>query len=243
MTYDEIFGRLSLDALPFTAFIKDPSVNEGVANAAASLVVIGAAAVLFLLTKYRLWGPLWRDWLTSTDHKKIGIMYIVFALVMLTRGVIEGVVMRTQQAFGLDGGFLQPDHFAQLFSTHGTIMIFFMAMPFMTGLINIIMPLQIGTRDVAYPLLNSISFWLTASGAGLVLISLVIGKFSTAGWTGYPPYSGVEFTPGVGVDYWIWAVLISGVGTTMSGINFVVTIIISWTNSRSISNYESITVT
>jgi len=104
-------------------------------------------------------------------------------------------------------------------------MIFFMAMPFMTGLLNIIVPQQIGSRDVAFPFMNSISLWITTAGAGLVLISLVIGKFSTAGWTGYPPYSGSEFTPGVGVDYWIWAVLISGVGSTMSGINFVATIV------------------
>jgi cytochrome o ubiquinol oxidase subunit 1 len=113
--------------------------------------------------------------------------------------------MRGQQAFGLGGGFLSPDHFAQLFSTHGTIMILFMAMPFLTGIINYVMPLQIGARDVSFPVLNSISLGLTAAGAALVMISLVIGKFSTGGWFGYPPYTEANFSPGVGPDYWIWA--------------------------------------
>jgi cytochrome o ubiquinol oxidase subunit 1 len=135
-------------------------------------------------------------------------------------------MMRSQQAMALNGGgYLPPEHFDQIFSSHGTIMIFFMAMPFMTGLLNVIVPLQIGTRDVAFPWLNAVSLWLSASGAALVMVSLVIGKFSTAGWTGYPPYSGLEANPGVGVDYWIWAILISGIGSTMSGINFIVTIL------------------
>ncbi|WP_082025146.1 cbb3-type cytochrome c oxidase subunit I [Ruegeria sp. ANG-R] len=224
MTYQDIFGRLTLDALPFTAFIRAPSVNEAVASTAASIVVVGALTVLFLLTRYRLWGPLWRDWLTSTDHKKIGIMYIVFSLVMMTRGVIEGVVMRTQQAFGLDGGFLQPDHFAQLFSTHGTIMIFFVAMPFVAGFINYVMPLQIGARDVAFPVMNQISLGLTVASGVMLMVSLVVGKFSTGGWSAYPPYTGAAFNPGVGPDYWIWAIVVSGLGTTLSGINFATTI-------------------
>ncbi|HUW73922.1 MAG TPA: cbb3-type cytochrome c oxidase subunit I, partial [Methyloceanibacter sp.] len=163
---------------------------------------------------------------SSIDHKKIGIMYIMVALVMLMRGFIDAAMMRSQQAIAYNNeGYLPPGHFDQVFSSHGTIMIFFMAMPFLSGLINLIMPQQIGSRDVAFPFMNAISLWLTTAGAGLVLISLVIGKFSTAGWTGYPPYSGSQFTPGVGVDYWLWAVLISGVGSTMTGINFLVTII------------------
>lgn len=216
MTDFWFMGRLGLDALPFYSWV---------AMSGALVTVGGGAAVLIGLTWFRLWGVFWKDWVLSVDHKKVGVMYIVLALVMLLRGFVDAIMMRLQQAMAFDGGgYLPPDHFDQIFSSHGTIMIFFMAMPFMAGLINIIMPLQIGTRDVAFPVLNSISFWLSAAGAGLVLISLVIGKFSTAGWTGYPPYSGPEFTPGVGVDYWIWAILVSGVGSTMSGINFIVTI-------------------
>ena len=212
-----MLGRLGIDALPLYSWV---------AMGGALVTIGGGAAVLLGVTWFGQWGNLWREWVTSLDHKRIGVMYIVLALIMLLRGFVDAIMMRLQQAMALNsGGYLPPEHFDQIFSSHGTIMIFFMAMPFMTGLINIVMPLQIGARDVAFPLLNSISFWLTAAGAGLVLISLVIGRFSTAGWTGYPPYSGVEFTPGVGVDYWIWSVLISGVGTTMSGINFIVTIL------------------
>ncbi|QXL85928.1 cbb3-type cytochrome c oxidase subunit I [Comamonas sp. NLF-1-9] len=195
-----------------------------VGAAAAAVVVLGALAVAALLTRHHAWRALWRDWLTSVDHKKIGIMYVVLALVMLTRGILEAAVMRAQQAVGLSGGFLSPEHFAQLFSTHGTIMIFFMAMPFLTGLINYVVPLQIGARDVAFPLLNLISLWLTASGAMLVMVSLVVGEFSTGGWFGYPPYTEGLFTPGVGVDYWIWSLTLASLGSTLSAINIVVTI-------------------
>ncbi len=224
MTPQDIFGRLTLDAFPFVTFIREPSINEAIASGAASLVVFGAVAGVFLLTRYRLWGPLWRNWLTSTDHKKIGIMYIVFSLVMFSRGVIEGALMRTQQAFGLDGGFLHADHFAQLFSTHGTIMIFFVAMPFVAGFINYVMPLQIGARDVAFPVMDQVSLGLTVAGGAILMVSLVVGKFSTGGWSAYPPYTGAAFNPGEGPDYWIWAIVVSGLGTTLSGINFATTI-------------------
>ena len=166
----------------------------------------------------------WSEWLTSVDHKRIGIMYIVLSFVMLTRAIVEAALMRAQQAFGLDGGFLSPHHFGQLFSTHGSIMIFFMAMPFLTGVINYVMPLQIGARDVSFPVMNSISLGLTAAGAAIVMISLAIGKFSTGGWSGYPPYTEAAFNPGVGPDYWIWAVTLSSLGSMMTGINFAVTI-------------------
>ncbi|MFA3918414.1 cbb3-type cytochrome c oxidase subunit I [Ruegeria hyattellae] len=219
-----VFGRLTWDALPIAALIKNPGTNEIVANAAGAILVLGAAVVLFILSYFKLWGPLWRDWLTSTDHKKLGIMYIVFALVMLARGVLEGVVMRAQQAAGPGDGFLEAGHFAQLFSTHGTIMIFFVAVPFVVGFINFIMPLQIGARDVAFPVMNQISLGLTVSGGMMLMVSLVVGEFSTGGWTAYPPYTGAAFNPGVGPDYWIWAIVVSGVGTTLSGINFAVTI-------------------
>lgn len=212
-----MFGRLTIEALP---------LYSAIAASGAAMVVGGALLVAIIITWLKGWAYLWNEWLTSVDHKRIGAMYVILALIMLLRGFVDAIMMRAQQAMALNnGGYLPPEHFDQIFSSHGTIMIFFMAMPFMTGLLNIAVPLQIGTRDVAFPFLNSLSLWLAASGAGLVMISLVIGKFSTAGWTGYPPYSGIQYSPGVGVDYWIWALLISGVGSTLSGINFVVTII------------------
>ena len=212
-----MLGKLTIDALPFYSWV---------AMGGAAVTVGGALSVIALITYFGKWRYLWTEWLTSVDHKRIGIMYIVLALVMLLRGFVDAIMMRAQQAVALNSeGYLPPDHFDQIFSSHGTIMIFFMAMPFMAGLLNIAVPLQIGSRDVAFPFINSVSLWMTAAGAALVMTSLVIGKFSTAGWTGYPPYSGIEYSPDVGVDYWIWALLISGVGSTLAGINFVVTII------------------
>jgi cytochrome o ubiquinol oxidase subunit 1 len=212
-----MLGRLTIDALPFYSWV---------AMGGAAVTVGGGIAAFLLITYLRAWKVLWTDWLTSVDHKKIGIMYVVLALIMLVRGFVDALMMRAQQAISLNNeGYLPPEHFEQIFSSHGTIMIFFVAMPFLTGLINLIVPQQIGARDVSFPFLNSVSLWLTAAGAALVLISLVVGKFSQAGWTGYPPYSGIEYSPGVGVDYWIWALTLSGVGTTMSGINFIVTIV------------------
>jgi cytochrome o ubiquinol oxidase subunit 1 len=223
-----VFGRLTVESLPFWEMLHYPTrqniVNGSIATAAAFLVLAGAAVTALLITRYRKWRVLWREWLTSVDHKRIGIMYIVIAFVMLARALIEADIMRGQMAFSLGGGFLSADHFEQFFTTHGTIMIFFMAMPFLTGLINFVMPLQIGARDVAFPVMNSISLGLTAAGAALVMISLDIGKFSTGGWSGYPPYTEAAFTPGVGVDYWIWAVSLSSLGSMMTGINFAVTV-------------------
>jgi cytochrome o ubiquinol oxidase subunit I len=217
-------GRLGLDDLPLTVFFGHPGLSEAIADGAGLLVIVAALGALLLLSIYRLWRPLWCEWLTSVDHRKIGIMYIAIGLLMLVRGVIEGVLMRINQAAAQGGGFLSPDHFAQLFSTHGTIMIFFVAMPFIVGFINCIVPLQIGARDMAFPVMNQISLAMTAAGASLIMISLVIGQFGTGGWTAYPPYTELAFSPGEGVDYWIWAVVISGLGSLMSGINFSVTI-------------------
>ncbi len=226
--FDHPLGRLEWSSLPFWQMLQQPTasniVDGCIATGAASLVLIGATVLAVLLTRYRLWRPLWSDWLTSPDHKKIGIMYIALALVMLARALVEALLMRSQQAVGLGGGFLSPAHFAELFSTHGTIMIFFMAMPFLTGVINYVMPMQIGARDVSFPVLNSISLGLTAAGAALVMVSLVIGKFSTGGWFGYPPYTELSFSPGVGPDYWIWALSLAGLGSTLTGINIAVTI-------------------
>ena len=213
-----MFGKLTIAAVPYD----NPIVMSAVVFMALVMVVI-----LGFITYYGKWTYLWKEWLTSLDHKKIGVMYIILAFVMLLRGLVDAVMMRAQQAMavGASDGFLPPHHYDQIFSAHGTIMIVFMAMPFLTGLMNIVVPLQIGTRDVAFPFLNSVSLWLTVSGAALVLVSLVVGQFSTAGWTGYPPYSELKYSPGVGVDYWIWPLLISGVGTTMTGINFLVTLL------------------
>ena len=223
-----IFGRLRLESLPFWDMLQHPTheniVNGSIATFAGSMVLIGAAVTVILITRYGKWKVLWSEWLTSVDHKRIGIMYIVLSFVMLARALIEAALMRGQQAFALNGGFLSADHFGQLFSTHGSIMIFFMAMPFLTGLINYVMPLQIGARDVSFPVMNSISLGLTAAGAAIVMVSLVVGKFSTGGWSGYPPYTETAFNGGVGPDYWIWAVTLSSIGSTMTGINFAVTI-------------------
>ncbi|MGH7046243.1 MAG: cbb3-type cytochrome c oxidase subunit I [Stellaceae bacterium] len=220
-----VLGRFGWQSLPFVLAWENPTVSEIIGASAALIVIIGAVFVVALITWFGKWRYLWVEWLTSLDHKKIGIMYIVLAFVMLSRALIEAVLMRTQQAAAINNpGIVAPDHFAQLFSTHGTIMIFFMAMPFIAGVINYVMPLQIGSRDVAFPLLNSISLWLTIGAAGLMMVSLVIGRFSTGGWSGYPPYTEIAFSPDVGPDYWIWAVTLGSIGSMLTGINFAVTI-------------------
>jgi len=213
-----MFGKLSLSAIPY----ENPIIMGAVGGS-----ILLAAVILALITYYRKWTYLWQEWLTSLDHKRIGIMYIVLALVMLLRGFSDAILMRSQQALaaGASHGFLPPGHFDQIFSAHGTIMIVFMAMPFLVGLMNIVVPQQIGARDMAFPFMNSVSFWLTAAGALLIMVSLGVGEFSKAGWSGYAPLSEKEFSPGTGVDYWIWAFQIAGVGSLMSGINFLVTIL------------------
>ncbi len=211
-----LFGKLSYDALPF---------YSAIATFAAGLVVFGALTVVALLTYFHKWKYFWSEWIISLDHKRIGIMYVALSFVMMSRAVIEAAMMRAQQALAYNApGYLPPDHFSQLFTTHGTVMIFFMGMPFLTGLINYVMPLQIGSRDVAFPMLNSVSLGATAAGAGLMMVSLCLGKFSTGGWSGYPPFTELAFSPGVGPDYWIWAVTLSSIGSTLTGINFAVTI-------------------
>jgi cytochrome o ubiquinol oxidase subunit I len=183
--------------------------------------------VLAAVTKYKLWGYLWREWFTSIDHKKIGVMYVVLGLVMLLRGFADAIMMRLQQAmaFGDNLGYLPPEHYDQIFTAHGVIMIFFVAMPLVTGFMNYIVPLQIGARDVAFPFLNNFSFWMTTSGAVLVMMSLFFGEFAKTGWLAYPPLSGLAFSPGVGVDYYIWSLQIAGVGTLLSGVNLIATIV------------------
>jgi cytochrome o ubiquinol oxidase subunit 1 len=212
-----MLGRLSWDALP-----TDIVTVGGVAGG-----TLGILAVVAGLTYFKKWKWLWKEWLTSLDPKKIGVMYLVVAFIMLLRGLADAAMLRAQQAlFATEGGGpFDADFFQQVFSAHGTIMIFFVAMGALFGLINLIVPLQIGARDVAFPLLNSISFWLFAAGMVLINISLGLGEFSTAGWLAYPPLSGLEYSPGVGVDYWIWSLQIAGVGSLLSGVNFLTTIL------------------
>jgi cytochrome o ubiquinol oxidase subunit 1 len=194
--------------------------------AASLFVVIMVVGTLSLVTFKGWWPYLWREWLTSVDHKRIGVMYVLLALVLLLRGFIDAIMMRSQLAIAAGApGYLAPEHYDQIFSAHGTIMIFFMAMPFMVGLMNFVVPLQLGVRDVAFPVLNAVSFWLTASGALLVNISLLVGEFARTGWLAYPPLSELQFSPGVGVDYYLWALEIAGVGTLLAGINLVTTIL------------------
>lgn len=217
MIFAGILGRLSVNDFP----------HDMITAGGASSVVFGAIAVCIILTVTHRWKWLWREWLTSLDPKKIGVMYITVSILMLLRGLADVLLMRGQQAIaaGQNQGYLDPNHFQQIFSAHGTIMIFFVAMGLMFGLINLILPLQLGSRDVAFPYLNSVSFWLFAAGMVLINLSLVIGEFSAAGWLAYPPLSELKYSPGVGVDYWIWALQIAGVGSLLSGINFFVTII------------------
>ncbi|CAM5192785.1 Cytochrome o ubiquinol oxidase subunit 1 OS=Bosea thiooxidans OX=53254 GN=ARD30_11510 PE=3 SV=1 [Bosea thiooxidans] len=189
-------------------------------------MALGGLALVALVTRYRLWGYLWHEWFTSVDHKKIGIMYMILGVIMLLRGFADALMMRGQQAiaFGSDG-YLPPHHYDQIFTAHGVIMIFFVAMPFVTGLMNYVVPLQIGARDVAFPFLNNFSFWMTVGGGVLVMASLFVGEFARTGWLAYPPLSGAAYSPGVGMDYYLWALQIAGVGTTLSGVNLIATIV------------------
>lgn len=213
-----MLGKLSLDAIPF---------DDRIIMTTLAVVGLIALAGLVTITARRKWGYLWREWFTTLDHKRIGVMYIVVALVMLLRGFADAILMRTQQAMAAGGsaGYLPPDHYDQIFTAHGVIMIFFMAMPLAVGLMNIVVPLQIGARDVAFPFVNALSFWLFVAGAMLVNLSLGIGEFARTGWVAYPPLSGIAYSPGVGVDYYIWSLQIAGVGTLLTGINFFVTIL------------------
>ena len=212
-----LLGKLTWQALPLDQPI--PMVTSCILG----LVIAGVITLVLI----KGWAPyLWREWITSVDHKRIGVMYCLLGFVMLLRGFSDALMMRVQQALALhSNGFLQPEHYNQIFSAHGTIMIFFVAMPLVIGMINFVVPLQLGVRDVAFPTLNSVGFWLTATGALLVNISLVLGEFARTGWLPYPPLSELQYSPGVGVDYYLWALQISGIGTLLTGINLVTTIL------------------
>jgi len=213
-----LLGNLSWNAIPF---------DQPIVMGASGGMILAVLSILAWITVNGHWPYLWREWITSVDHKRIGVMYIVLALIMLLRGFADAIMMRSQQAIAAGGaeGYLPPEHFDQVFSAHGTIMIFFMAMPFVIGLMNFVVPLQLGVRDMAFPTLNSVALWLTASGILLINVSLVVGEFAKTGWVAYPPLSELKFSPGVGVDYYLWALQISGIGTLLTGINFVTTIL------------------
>ncbi|MGY3354878.1 cytochrome o ubiquinol oxidase subunit 1 [Bradyrhizobium sp. GM0.4] len=213
-----IFGRLTFESLP---------LHEPIVVGTFAVVATGGLIMLAGLTYFRVWGYLWSEWFTSVDHKRIGIMYMILGIVMLLRGFADALMMRLQQAlaFGGSEGYLNAHHYDQVFTAHGVIMIFFVAMPLVTGLMNFVVPLQIGARDVSFPFLNNFSFWMTVGGAVLVMASLFIGEFARTGWLAYPPLSNIGYSPDVGVDYYIWGLQVAGVGTTLSGINLICTIV------------------
>ena len=213
-----LFGKLSWSAIP---------IDQPIPLIAAAAIGVLMAGVLAWITVKGHWPYLWREWITSVDHKRIGVMYCLLGLVMLIRGFSDAILMRTQQAMAVDGaaGYLPPEHYNQIFSAHGAIMIFFGAMPLVIGLMNFVVPLQLGVRDVAFPTFNSVGFWLTAAGALLINVSLVVGEFARTGWLPYAPLSEIGYSPGVGVDYYLWSIQISGVGTLLTGINLVTTIL------------------
>jgi cytochrome o ubiquinol oxidase subunit II len=213
-----LLGKLTWSAIPF---------DQPIVMAATGGMVGAVVLILGWITLKGHWPYLWREWITSVDHKRIGVMYCVLALIMLLRGFADAIMMRSQQAMAAGGaqGYLPPEHFDQVFSAHGTIMIFFMAMPFVIGMMNFVVPLQLGVRDMAFPTLNSVALGLTASGILLTNVSLAVGEFAKTGWVAYPPLSELQYSPGVGVDYYLWALQISGIGTLLTGVNFVTTIL------------------
>src|SRR5579871_3885 len=212
-----MLGKLSWAAIPF---------DQPIPLVVGAIVLVAMLAVIAWVIIAGHLPYVWHEWITSVDHKRIGVMYCLVALVMLVRGYSDAIMMRAQQAVAFQsGGYLPPEHYDQIFSAHGTIMIFFVAMPFMIGLMNFVVPLQLGVRDVAFPTLNSVGFWLTATGALLVNVSLVVGEFVRTGWLPYPPLSEMTYSPGVGVDYYLWSLQISGIGTLVAGINLVTTVL------------------
>jgi len=212
-----VLGKLTWAAIPF---------NEPIPLTVSIIMVLSILGIVGFVW-FKGWIPyLWREWITSVDHKRVGVMYCILAFVMLLRGFSDAIMMRSQQALAYNSpGYLPPDHYDQVFSAHGTIMIFFVAMPFVVGIMNFVVPQQLGVRDVAFPTLNSVSFWLTASGVLLINLSLFIGVFARTGWLPYPPLSELAYSPDVGVDYYLWSLQIAGVGTLMSGVNLVTTIL------------------
>jgi cytochrome o ubiquinol oxidase subunit 1 len=226
--WSPLLGRLALSEIPYTNPILAPLFV---------VIVLAGIALVAAITYYGKWGYLWKEWFTTVDHKKLGVMYIILGLVMLFRGFIDGLMMRTQQmlavgpghngipAMGAIHGYLTPFHFGQIYSAHGLIMILLAATPLLVGIMNIIVPLQIGARDMAYPYLNALGLWITAAAVFLIMISLFVGDFSHNGWFGYAPIFELAYSPGVGVDYWIWTLELVALGTTLGSINFLATVV------------------
>jgi len=214
--FDKLFGKLDITAFQ----------HDAIENSVGVVIAITSILLIAFVTYKQRWTWLWKEWITSLDPKRIGVMYLIVVLLMLFKGVMDAAMMRAQMAIsvGDSHGYLTSAHFQQIFSAHGTTMIFFVGMGAIFATMNFIVPLQIGARDVAFPFLNSLSFWLFAVSAALVNISMFVGEFSATGWLAYPPLSGIEYSPGVGVDYWIWILQLSGAGSLMAGINFLVTI-------------------
>ncbi|WP_395479881.1 cytochrome o ubiquinol oxidase subunit I [Candidatus Curculioniphilus buchneri] len=213
-----MLGKLTLNAIPY---------HEPIIMITLVFIMLIGLGLITTITYFNKWQYLWHEWFTSVDHKKIGIMYIIVSFVMLLRGFADAIMMRFHQVLSSanEVGFLPPHHYDQVVTAHGVIMIIFMAMPFVIGLMNLAVPLQIGARDVAFPFLNSLSFWLFMVGVILINLSLGLGEFAQTGWAAYPPLSEKEYSPGVGVDYWIWSIQVAGVGTTLTGVNFLATIL------------------
>src|ERR1700694_3863708 len=212
-----MLGKLNWSAIP---------LDQPIPMITSSVVVLAILGVLaWVIVKGHL-PYLWKEWITSVDHKRIGVMYTLLAMVMLLRGFADAIMMRSQQAMAYHSqGYLPPEHFNQIFSAHGTIMIFFVAMPFVIGLMNLVVPLQLGVRDVAFPTLNSVGFWLTATAALRLNISLVVGECARTGWLPFPPLSELTYSPGVGVDYYLWSLQICGLGTLGAGLDLVTTVL------------------
>src|SRR4029077_2120518 len=183
-----MFGKLTWQAIP---------LDQPIPLIAGAVVVLILLAILAWVVLKGYLPYLWDEWITSVDHKRIGVMYVLLGLVMLLRGFIDAIMMRSQQAMAFRAaGYLPPEHYDQIFSAHGTIMIFFAAMPIVIGLMNFAVPLQLGVREVLFPPVSSVVVCLTPPGALLVKCSLVVVEFPEPGWLPYPPLSELTFSPG-----------------------------------------------
>ncbi|MFB4162849.1 cbb3-type cytochrome c oxidase subunit I [Alteribacillus sp. JSM 102045] len=168
---------------------------------------------------------LW-DWMRTTDHLKIGIMYLVASFAFFLRGGLDAMFVRLQLAFpNAEFWVFQGEKYNQMITTHGTTMIFFVATPLLIGLMNVAVPLQIGARDLAFPFLNSLSFWLFICGGVLINISYLLGGSPEAGWTSYSPLAIGGYSNNTGNNFYALGLQVAGIGTIITAINFIVTIV------------------